>query len=454
MAGNFRSYDRETLFLMPPSVQDWLPKEHLARFVVEVVEQLDLRALRESYAGRGSAAYHPEMLVALLFYGYATGIRASRKLETATYESVPFRFIAANAHPDHDTIAAFRARFLPQLNDIFEQLLVVAHDAGLLNVGQVSLDGTKIRANASKHNALSLQRATQLERRFRREARRMLELAEEADREDQDDGFHLPAELARREDRIRAIKEAIERIKAREAERVERDKAEREENDAERVHFEDINGRRFASRPDRHRIKRNPNAQINLTDEDSRIMKSSDGFVQAYNSQLAVDVDSMLILSAHVTQHAVDARQLKPALENLMNLPIGKPSALLADAGYFSELNVERCVAQGIEPYISAGREKHHWGVGHWRRSAPIAQSASELEKMRHRLRTPEGRAVYARRKCTVEPVIGNLKRSMNLRQFLLRGIEKVRGEWTLACVSWNLRRLHAITLASRGHHA
>jgi transposase len=448
MSGNFRSFDRDTLFLMPPSVQDWLPKEHLARFVVEVVEQLDLRALRESYAGRGSAAYHPEMLVALLFYGYATDVRASRKLEAATYESVPFRFIAANSHPDHDTIADFRARFLPELGQIFEQLLIVAHQTGFLNVGRVSLDGTKIRANASKHNALSLKRATELERRLRREARRMLELAEQADREDRDDEFHVPAELARREDRIRAIKEAVERIRTREAERIEGEKAEREETVAERKRLEEKNGRRFEGHAKRGRIKRNPNAQINLTDGDSRIMHGSDGFVQAYNGQLGVDVDSMLIVTAHLTQRPNDVRQIKPTLEALNHLPIGKPSVLIADAGYYSELNVERCVASGIEPYISIGREKHYWGLKHWRRTAQPGPDASALEIMRYRLRTPVGRAIYARRKCTVEPVIGNLKRSMGFRQFLLRGFEKVSAEWTLACASWNLRRLHALKMA------
>ena len=448
MSGNFRSFDRDTLFLMPPSVQDWLPKEHLARFVIEVVEQLDLRALRESYAGRGSAAYHPEMLVALLFYGYATDVRASRKLEAATYESVPFRFIAANTHPDHDTIADFCARFLPQLGQIFEQLLIIAHEMGFLTVGRVSLDGTKSRANASKHNPLSLKHGTELERRLRREARRMLELAEQADREDQDDDFHVPAELARREDRIRAIKEAMERIRAREGERIEREKAEREEADVERRQFEEANERRFETQPNRHRIKRNPDAQINLTDEDSRIMRGSDGFVQAYNGQLGVDGESMLIVSAHLTQRPTDVRQIKPTLEALNRLPIGKPYALIADAGYYSELNVERCVASGIEPYISVGREKHHWGLRHWRRAAHPGPDASALEIMRYRLRTPAGRAIYARRKCTVEPVIGNLTRSMGFRQFLLRGFEKGSAEWTLACASWNLRRLHAMNMA------
>jgi hypothetical protein len=273
----------------------------------------------------------------------------------------------------------------------------------------------------------------------------MLELAEEADRLDQDDAFHLPAELARREDRIRAIKEAQERIRAREAERIEREKTERDETRVERRAFEEANGRRFQSQPNGHSIKRNRNAQINLTDEDSRIMRSGDGFVQAYNGQLAVDCDSMLVVAAHLTQQPSDVRQIKPALKTLTTLPIGAPSALLADAGYFSELNIERIAACGIDPYISIRREQHHWGLRHWKRPKPPKSDAAPIVHMRYRLRTTAGRAIYARRKSTVEPVIGNIKRSMGFRQFLMRGFEKASAEWTLACLAWNLRRIHAL---------
>lgn len=448
MSGNFRSFDRETLFLMPPSVQDWLPKGHLAHFIVEMVEQLDLRSLRDSYAGRGSAAYHPEMLVALLFYGYATGVRASRKIEAATYESVPFRYIAANTHPDHDTIADFRTRFLPQLGQIFEQLLILANRMGCLSLGEVSLDGTKIKANASKHRALSLKRGAELHRRLRREANRMLELAEEADRADPGPEFNLPAELARREDRIRLIKETMERIRAREDDRIDQETAEHEEAREERKQFEEANGRRFDTQASWRSAKRNPQAQINLTDEDSRIMPSAEGFVQAYNAQIAVDCDSLLIATCDVSQRTSDVRLIKPALQALTQLPIGKPMALLADAGYCSELNVEHCVANDIVPYISIRRDPHYWGLRHWQAPKEPPVDAGNLAWMRYRLRTSEGRAIYARRKSTVEPVIGNLKRSMGFRQFLLRGLERVTGEWKLACASWNLRRVHALSPA------
>ena len=283
MSGNFVSLDRDTLFLMPPSVQDWLPEEHLARFVVEVVSKLDFRSMKAEYDGRGSAAYHPEMLVALLFYGYATGVRSSRKLERATYESVAFRYIAANTHPDHETIAAFRRRFLPHLNGIFDRILLLAQEMKLLQIGRVSLDGTKIKANASKHRAFSLQGAAQIKARLQREVKRMLELAEEADRADEAAGQELdiPRELAHREDRLKAIDEAMARIKAREAERVQQDEAEHQEILDDRARIEGKNGKKMQSRPPQRAKKGvRPQAQLNLTDAESRIMSTSDGFVQ------------------------------------------------------------------------------------------------------------------------------------------------------------------------------
>src|SRR5579863_781751 len=251
MADNFVSYDRDTLFLMPPSVQDWLPEEHLARFVVDIVTRLDLRQIRDSYAGCGSAAYHPEMLVALLFYAYATGMRASRKIETATYESVAFRYLAANTHPDHNTIAAFRRRFLPYLQPLFNQILLLAKEARCLKLGRVSLDGTKIKASASKHRAVSLKGAEQIQARLRREVARMLELAEEADQADEaaETEMDFPEEIKRREDRLRALDEAKERIRAREAAREVQEQAEHEETLADRKRIEQSNGKKLKNRP-------------------------------------------------------------------------------------------------------------------------------------------------------------------------------------------------------------
>lgn len=448
MNNNFVSFDRDTLFLMPPSVQDWVGQDHLARFVVDIVAQLDLRAICESYNGRGSAAYHPRMLVALLFYAYATGIRASRKIEAATYESVPFRYIAANTHPDHDTIATFRLRFMPQLRTLFDQILILAKEMHCLEVGKVSLDGTKIKANASKHRALSMKGIDRERARLRRLVDRMFELAEEADREDEQSGFNLPAELQTQEGRLKAIAEAKERIRAREVEQEAQDQRDWEEILADRERIAQINGRNLESRPPKRPKKGDhPNPQLNLTDEESRIMPSADGFVQGYNAQLAVD-SAMFILAADVSQRPTDRRLLKPMLEQLTELPIDMPDELLADAGYYSELNVELCVEAGLTPYIPPKRDRHHWGLRHWKVPKDPGPHASALKKMLHRLRTTTGRETYALRKQTVEPVIGNLKRAMKFRQFLLRGHQKVKGEWLLACTAWNIRHLHALKTA------
>ncbi len=448
MSERFRSFDRDTLFLLPPSVQDWLPDDHLARFIVDIVSQLDLRELKASYAGRGVAAYHPEMLVALLFYAYANGIRASRRIEQATFDSVAFRFIAANAHPDHDTIADFRNRFSPYLKCYFNQILLMAREMGCLKLGRVSLDGTKIKANASKHRSLSFEHASQIQVRLRREAERMIEMAEAADRDNDDDGMSIPAEIARREDRLAKLKEVKERIKARETEQRSQEHA---EYDATRAEWRALReqGQRLINRPPKRPEPRKlAKAQINLTDEESRIMPSAEGFVQAYNAQAVTDCDSLLIVAERLSDRPTDRSLLKPMLEELCDLPIGKPNELLTDAGYFSELNVIRCELAGITPYIAIKRDRHHWGLRHWHNPKPPRKNAGALEQMHYRLRTKAGRAIYALRKSTVEPVIGIIKRGMGLRQFLLRSRDKAHAEWRLGCIGWNLRRLKALATA------
>ncbi len=281
----------------------------------------------------------------------------------------------------------------------------------------------------------------------------MLELAEEADRADEaaeaaGQGLDIPAELARREDRLKAIAQAKERIKAREAERQEQEQGEHDEALADRARIEETTGRKLQSRPPARPKKGvRPEAQLNLTDAESRIMPSADGFVQGYNAQAAVDTDSMLIVSADLSQRPTDRRLLKPMLRKLEELPVGKPEAIIADAGYFSELNVELCAQSGFTPYIVPKRDRHHWRLRRWKIAKEPGHRSSELAKMLYRLRTPEGRAIYALRKCTVEPIFGVLKRAMGFRQFLLRGHKKARGEYLLACSAWNIKRLH--TLAS-----
>jgi transposase len=445
MSAHFKAVDRETIYLFPPSVQDWLPENHLARFIVEVVSKLDLHELKMPYTGVGSEAFNPEMLLALLFYGYATGVFSSRKLEQATYDSIAFRYIAANTHPDHDTVAAFRKRFLEQLKPLFLQILLLAKTLGFLQLGKISLDGTKIQANASKHSALSWGPAVELEQQLKEEVARLMILAEAADTE-APEGMDIPAELARREERLKAIGEAKAKLEARAAEQAEyaAKKAEREAQ---------AQGK---GQPPKGSEPKAPEAgpprdsdQINLTDEESRIMPASGkSFQQAYNVQAGVETGSLLIVTEHVTQNANDKREVKPTLKALEQLeePLGKAEALLADNGYYSEDNVEACHRENIIPYLAAGRERHYLPLEQqWTDPPPLAAEADVVETMKHRLRTAEGRALYGRRKCTVEPVFGIIKSVLGFRQFHLRGLKSVSGEWTLVTIAWNLKRLFTL---------
>ena len=358
---NFRPVDRETGFLLPPSVEEWLPERHLARFVVEVIEQLDLSAFVKAYRGSGSASYHPIMLLGLLVYGYATGVFSSRKLERATYDSVAFRFIAANDHPDHDTIAAFRRRFLDRIEGLFVEVLLLAREAGVLKLGTVALDGTKVHANASRHSALSWKHACELEARLKAEVAELMALAEAADGADVPDGMSVPEELARREDRLARIAEAKAVIEARARERLERERAEYEAKLEARAEKAEKTGRKPGGRPPEPPVAGpGPKDPVNLTDADSRIMPvAGGGFEQAYNAQALVAADSLLVVTNDVVQAPNDKRQIEPALEALARLPeaLGAPETLLADSGYFSEANVNACAEAEIAPLITPGRE-------------------------------------------------------------------------------------------------
>jgi transposase len=446
----FVEVDRETPYLLPPSLQDWLPEKHLARFVVEIVEQLDLRSLKATYVGRGSQPYNPEMLVALLFYGYATGVFSSRKLERSTYDSVAFRFIAANSHPDHDTIATFRRRFLPQLNKLFAQILLIAHQMEVLKLGNVSLDGSKIKANASKHKALSYEYACKLEEQIKAEVAELLKKAEAADRADIPDGMNIPEELERREKRLSAIAAAKAEIEKRAAERHAREQAVYEKKVAERAKKEQATGKK-AKGKEPQPPKPGPTAkdQVNLTDEESRIMPTSGGgFEQTYNAQAGVDTASKLIVSAHVTQNPNDKQELTPTLENLAVLPkeLGKTTNLIADSGYFSETNVTACEENRITPYIAVDRQSHNPPLmERFAEPPPLPEDADSVAKMKHRLKTTSGKAIYAQRKVTSEPVFGIIKAVMGFRSFLLRGFEAVKGEWNLVCMAYNIKKLHVL---------
>lgn len=447
---NFRPVDRETGFLLPPSIDEWLPERHLARFVVEVIDRLDLSAMVKAYRGSGSASYHPSVLLGLLVYGYATGVFSSRKLERASYDSVAFRFIAANDHPDHDTIAAFRRRFLKQIEELFVELLVLAREAGMLKLGTVALDGTKVHANASRHSALSWKHACAIEARLRAEVAELVALAEAADGADVPDGMSVPEELARREDRLARIAEAKATIEARAKERHERELAAHREKLKAREERARKTGRKPGGRPPKPPVAGPaPKDQVNLTDADSRIMPvAGGGFEQAYNAQATVASGSLLVVTNDVVQATNDKRQIAPALEALARLPeaLGKPETLLADSGYFSEANVNTCAEAKIAPLIAPGRERHHlsW-KDRFAAAPPPPETATPLEAMAHRLATPEGRQLYALRKQTPEPVFGIIKSVMGFRQFHLRGLDKVRGEWNLVTLAWNVKRMFAL---------
>ena len=450
MAVEFIPIDRDTPYMFPPSVQDYLPEDHLARFVVDIVDQLDLNHLSAVYSGRGSKPFHPAMLVALLFYGYSTGVFSSRKLEKASHDSIAFRYVCANSNPDHDTINSFRKRFSKELAALFVEILVVAEALGLVKLGTVSLDGTKIKANASKHKALSWDYANRLEAQLKQEVEELMRLAEEADQGSLPEEMDIPEELRRREQRLLAIAQAKEEIKARSQARFEDEQAAYEEKLAKREARAKETGKKPRGKPPQP-----PTAgprgkdQVSLTDSDSRIMPTSGGgFEQAYNAQAGVDVETHLIVEQHVTQHCNDKQEIEPALEAIGDLPaaLGEVKKLLADTGYFSAANVEKCIEGGIVPFIPEKRQKHNLPLmERFGKDPEPPQNATAVQAMRHRLQTQEGKAVYAKRKATVETVIGIIKEVLGFRQFLLRGLDSVQGEWSLVCIGWNLKRMHAL---------
>ena len=448
----FVPVDRDTAYLLPPSVDEWLPSDHLARFVVEVIDRLDLGELTKQYAGRGSPAHHPAVLLGLLIYGYANGVNSSRKIERATYDSVAFRYVAANTHPDHDTLATFRRRFLKEVEALFVQVLLLAREMKLLKLGHIALDGTKIKANASKHTALSWAHANKIEAQLRQEVQTLLALAEQTDRANAPDGMDVPAEIARREDRLAAIAQAKARIEQRAAERYQAERAEFEDKQARRQAQRDAGKKPRGKNPEPPEAGPKDGDQVNLTDEQSRIMPvSGGGFEQSYNAQAAVDTQTMLVVSTHVTQASNDKRQIVPTLDKLAALPqiLGEVQTLLADTGYFSAANVAACEAHGIAPLLSMRRESHHLPVlERFAADAPTPETDDPVLQMAHRLGTKAGRALYGLRKQTVEPVFGIIKRAMGWRHMSMRGLDKAHGEWSLVTMAWNIKRLHVLRAA------
>ena len=449
MSHQFREIDRSQPITLPGNLEGWLDGSDLTHLIVEVVEALDTREIEAAYRGGGSAPYPPKMLLALLFYCYVKGIFSSRQIERATYELIPVLYLTGGLHPDHDSINTFRHRFLPHFERLFVQVLLIAHELGVVKLGEVSLDGTKIAANASQHKAMSWGYAERLEQQLQAEVQTLLARAEAAAGPGSPD-LDLPAELKRREDRLAKIAEVKAEIERRAQGRYAQEQAEYEAKRAERAAKEQARGRKLGGKPPRAPTPGpRPDDQVNFTDGDSRIMPvAGGGFEQAYNAQATVTMGSLLIIGAHVTQHANDKQEIEPALAELAKLPerLGTVERMTADNGYLSEDNVNRLVHAHIEPLIAVGRQSHQEALAE--RLAPVPdapQNPDAVTAMKHRLKTPEGKALYAQRKTTSEPVFGIIKEVMGFRRFLLRGLEAVKGEWRLVCLAFNLKRLFVL---------
>lgn len=454
MTRKFKTPDYAATANTPISLGDAIPANHLARFVVDIVAHLDLNTIYMRYAVRGGEAIAPEALLALLFYGYSTGKFSSRKIEKATYEDLGFRFVAGGLHPDHDTIANFRKTFLPELQGLFVQILLLAQLSGVLKVGNLSLDGSKIHADASKSKAVSYGRLKELEISLREEVVRLFELGERADQGEVElpEGLVIGDEIAFRKERLENLAKAKAVLEARAQEQYETEKAEYAAKMRERE----------AKAQERHQKPRGkppkpPEAgpdekdQYNFTDPDSRIMKNSTnaGYDQHYNAQIAVTQDSLLIVATSLSNHPNDKREAEPTL-NALSPNLGNPTGAALDNGFFSEHNINAFQQRQIEPYIATGREAHYQRIedllGKLPDEPPV--DASPKEKMTYKLATDIGMEIYRLRKCTVEPVIGILKEILGFRQFSLRGLIHAAGEWCLVCLAFNLKRMHSLCLA------
>lgn len=449
MARKFITADYQATLDLEISLREALPADHLAHFIVEVVAELDLRRIYRGYGQTGAPPYAPEILLGLLFYGYATGVYSSRKIEAATRYSIPFRFIAGNLHPDHDTIATFRKRFLDDLKDLFVQILLIAQAMGLLEVGDISIDGTKLHASASKHSAVSYKRLLEIEAQLQAEVDHLFELAAEADAEAVPAGMDLADEIARREARQRQLAEAKLVLEERAQARYEAEKAAYEEKMHQRQAQAEATGKKPRGRaPKPPEEGPRDKDQYNFTDPDSRIMKNStdQGFDQHYNAQVAVDHESLLVVGCRVTDHANDKQEALPTLDAIPEA-VGKPTSASLDNGYFSEDNIKAIEAREVEPYIAPGRQRHHrsWQALFAGSLAEPSEEASAKEQMAYKLKTEGGKAIYRLRKCTVEPVLGIIQEVLGFRQFLLRGKAVVEGEWTLVCLGFNLKRMHRL---------
>jgi transposase len=425
MAKTFRPYLPEQDLLLPPSLRDWLPEGHLAYFVSDVVDQLDLSAIEGYYEQeeRGYPPYHPGMMVKVLVYGYCVGVFSSRKLQKHLQEDVGFRVLAAGNQPDFRTLSDFRKLHLEALQGLFEQVLQMALELGAVKLGRVAIDGSKVKGNASKHKAMSYGRMKEDEKRLKQEVQQLLAEAERTDVEEDarlgnQSGDELPAELQRREERLQRIRQAKRALEK----RIREEAAAKGDDPA-------------SSKPE-------AKAQYNFTDPESRILKGADGFVQGYNAQIAVESATQLIVGQTITQAANDKQQLLPMIDHVEQQAGQRPEEVVADNGYASEENLEGAEAAQIEVYVAVGRDKHNQRQSRCPRG-PLPKTATRMDRMRRKLKTKVGRAIYATRKTIVEPVFGQIKQAQGFRQFLLRGLKKVQGEWALVCMAHNVLKVH-----------
>jgi len=455
MTRQFEKPDYDEILKETIQVGEALPEDHLARFVVRVISLLDLDSIYERYGNVGGKAIAPEVLLGLLVYGYATGVFSSRKIERATYEHLAFRFVAGGLHPDHDTIAHFRKTFLGEIEGLFVQVLLLAQEVGVLKVGNISLDGSKIHADASKSKAVSYKRRLEIEERLRAEVHALLTLGESADQGEVvlPGGLVIEEEITRRQLRLENLERAKAVLEARAQERYEAEQAEYEAKLREREEKAKQNKRRPGGKPPQPpQASPRDKDQYNFTDPDSRIMKNStdDGFDQHYNVQVAVDQASLLIVGESLSNHPNDKGEAEPTLAAIPK-QLGPIDAAAMDNGFFSPANIQACQQRGIEPYIATGRQTHHpsWQTFFAQMPEPPPDNASSKVKMAYQLQTELGHAIYRLRKCTVEPVIGIIKEGIGFRQFSLRGLIAAAGEWTLVCLAFNLKRLHVLCPAA-----
>jgi hypothetical protein len=400
------------------------------------------------YQGKGTVAYDPKLLLALLFYGYSTGVFSSRKIEAATYDSVAFRFIAGNQHPDHDTIAAFRKRFLNEIRGWFKEILLIGKELGLVKLGNIFIDGTKIQANASRHKAMSYEYMKQLEAQLESEIEQLLELATAQDEKEKDQQLEIPQELKLRKDRLEKIKQAKAVVEARAAERYKLDKEVYDQKMNNREQYQEKTGKKPRGKaPEPPSETPKESDQYNFTDPESRIMKTSNGFDQCYNAQAAVN-DDMLIVGAYSNAHVNDKQEFIPAVGSV-DPELGAIKTATADGGYFSENNVLKVQEQRIEPLIATSREKHNSFLETYlKRQNTVNEAITVIEQMNQRLKSKEGGDIYKKRKQTVEPVFGIIKETLGFRRFSLRGEEQTDGEWSLVCLAYNLKRLFKLSIA------